>query len=62
MTIPIGAITDEFSLDPGVALDAMSKLGMTIAELRLIGNRNVIDPTTRSARFATRWRSEACAC
>ena len=43
MTIPIGAITDEFSLDPGVALDAMSKLGMTIAELRLIGNRNVID-------------------
>jgi sugar phosphate isomerase/epimerase len=43
MTIPIGAITDEFSLDPGVALDAMSKLGMTIAELRLIGDRNVID-------------------
>jgi L-ribulose-5-phosphate 3-epimerase len=43
MTIPIGAIPDEFSLDPGVALDAMSKLGMTIAELRLIGNRNVID-------------------
>ena len=43
MTIPIGAITDEFSLDPGVALDAMSKLGMTIAELRLVGNRNVID-------------------
>jgi L-ribulose-5-phosphate 3-epimerase len=43
MTIPIGAITDEFSLDPGVALDAMSQLGMTIAELRLIGNRNVID-------------------
>jgi L-ribulose-5-phosphate 3-epimerase len=43
MTIPIGAITDEFSLDPGVALDAMSKLGMTIAELRLIGSRNVID-------------------
>jgi L-ribulose-5-phosphate 3-epimerase len=43
MTIPIGAITDEFSLDPGVALDAMSKLGMTIAELRLIGNRNIID-------------------
>jgi L-ribulose-5-phosphate 3-epimerase len=43
MTIPIGAITDEFSLDIEVALDAMSKLGMTIAELRLIGNRNIID-------------------
>ena len=45
MTIPIGAITDEFSLDVEVALDAMSTLGMTIAELRLIGNRNVIDLT-----------------
>jgi L-ribulose-5-phosphate 3-epimerase len=43
MTIPIGAITDEFSLDIEVALDAMSQLGMTIAELRLIGNRNIID-------------------
>ena len=45
MTIPIGAITDEFSLDVEVALDAMSTLGMTIAELRLIGDRNVIDLT-----------------
>ena len=43
MTIPIGAITDEFSLDIEVALDAMSKLGMTIAELRLLGKRNIID-------------------
>lgn len=43
MTIPIGAITDEFSLDLEVALDAMSALGMTIAELRLIGDRNIID-------------------
>lgn len=43
MTIPIGAITDEFSLDVEVALDAMSTLGMTIAELRLIGDRNIID-------------------
>jgi sugar phosphate isomerase/epimerase len=43
MTIPIGAITDEFSLDIEVALDAMAKLGMTIAELRLIGDRNIID-------------------
>ena len=43
MTIPIGAITDEFSLDLDTALDAMSRLGMTIAELRLIGDRNIID-------------------
>lgn len=43
MTIPIGAITDEFSLDIEVALDAMAQLGMTIAELRLIGDRNIID-------------------
>ena len=43
MTIPIGAITDEFSLDIETALDAMSPLGMTIAELRLIDNRNIID-------------------
>lgn len=43
MTIPIGAITDEFSLDLEVALDAMASVGMTIAELRLIGDRNIID-------------------
>ena len=41
MTIPIGAITDEFSLDIEVALDAMAKLGMTIAELRLIGDHHL---------------------
>jgi L-ribulose-5-phosphate 3-epimerase len=50
MTIPIGAITDEFSLDIEVALDAMSKLGMTIAELRLIGNRNIIDLSDEEIR------------
>ena len=43
MAIPIGAITDEFSLDLDTALDAMSSVGMTIAELRLIGDRNIID-------------------
>ena len=43
MTIPIGAITDEFSLDFDIALDAMARVGMTGAELRLIGDRNVID-------------------
>ncbi len=50
MTIPIGAITDEFSLDIEVALDAMAKLGMTIAELRLIGNRNIIDLSDEEVR------------
>jgi L-ribulose-5-phosphate 3-epimerase len=50
MTIPIGAITDEFSLDIEVALDAMAKLGMTIAELRLIGERNIIDLTDGEVR------------
>jgi sugar phosphate isomerase/epimerase len=39
----IAAITDEFSLDLDVALDAMAKIGMTGAELRLIGDRNIID-------------------
>ena len=50
MTIPIGAITDEFSLDIEVALDAMAKLGMTIAELRLIGQRNIIDLSDEDVR------------
>lgn len=50
MTIPIGAITDEFSLDLEVALDAMSALGMTIAELRLIGDRNIIDLSDAEVR------------
>lgn len=50
MTIPIGAITDEFSLDIEVALDAMAKLGMTIAELRLIGERNIIDLSDEEVR------------
>ncbi len=40
---PIAAITDEFSLDFDIALDAMARVGMTGAELRLIGDRNVIE-------------------
>ena len=43
MSIPIAAITDEFSFDLDTALDAMAQVGMTGAELRLIGDRNVID-------------------
>jgi L-ribulose-5-phosphate 3-epimerase len=41
---PIAAITDEFATDDlEVALDAMAEIGMTGAELRVIGGRNIID-------------------
>lgn len=41
---PIAAITDEFSTDDlDVALDAMSEIGMTGAELRLVYGRNILD-------------------
>jgi L-ribulose-5-phosphate 3-epimerase len=43
MGIPTAAITDEFSFDLDIALDAMAGVGMTGAELRLIGDRNIID-------------------
>lgn len=43
MAIPIAAITDEFSFDLDTALEAMAQVGMTGAELRLIGDRNIID-------------------
>ena len=39
----IGAITDEFSQDIGVAAAAMRELGMKGAELRMIGGRNIMD-------------------
>lgn len=40
----IAAITDEFSPeDLDAALDGMAKVGMTGAELRLVGGRNMID-------------------
>ena len=45
MSIPIAAITDEFSFDLDTALDAMAQVGMTGAELRLIGDRNIVDFT-----------------
>jgi sugar phosphate isomerase/epimerase len=38
-----GAITDEFSPDLTVAADAMRKLGMKGAELRMIGGKNIMD-------------------
>jgi sugar phosphate isomerase/epimerase len=45
LAIPIAAITDEFSFDLDVALDAMASVGMTGAELRVIGGRNILDLT-----------------
>jgi sugar phosphate isomerase/epimerase len=37
------AITDEFSPDLAAALDGMAAVGMTGAELRVVGQRNMID-------------------
>jgi sugar phosphate isomerase/epimerase len=42
-SIATAAITDEFSPDLDVALDAMAPLGMTGAELRVISGRNILD-------------------
>jgi sugar phosphate isomerase/epimerase len=39
----IGAITDEFSPDLNLALDAMEKIGMTGAELRVVWGKNIMD-------------------
>jgi L-ribulose-5-phosphate 3-epimerase len=42
----IGAVTDEFSPDNlDRALGAMADLGMTFAELRVVGGKNIIDHT-----------------
>jgi len=43
--IPIAAITDEFSPDLDTALTAMQEIGMTAAELRVIGGKNILDLT-----------------
>ena len=44
----VGAITDEFSPDNlARALDAMSDLGMTFAELRVVNGKNIIDHSDR---------------
>jgi L-ribulose-5-phosphate 3-epimerase len=39
----IAAITDEFSPDPVLALEAMEKIGMTGAELRVLWGKNIMD-------------------
>lgn len=41
--IRLAAITDEFSPDIDVALDAMQSVGMTGVELRTSGGRNIVD-------------------
>ncbi len=43
--LPIAAITDEYSMDLNAALDAMQATGMTGAELRMIGGKNILDLT-----------------
>ena len=42
-SVRLAAITDEFSLDFAVALDAMQAAGVTGAELRLVDGRNVLE-------------------
>jgi sugar phosphate isomerase/epimerase len=39
----IAAITDEFSPDPEIALDAMAGIGMRGAELRVLWEKNILD-------------------
>ena len=43
--IPIAAITDEFSPDLAIALDAMANIGMTGAELRVLWGKNIMNLT-----------------
>jgi sugar phosphate isomerase/epimerase len=43
--MPLAAITDEFSPDLEKALDAMLSVGMTGAELRVIGGKNIVELT-----------------
>lgn len=48
----IAAITDEFSPDLGLALDAMERIGMTGAELRVLWGKNIMDLSTDELRRA----------
>ncbi len=43
--MPLAAITDEFSPDLETALDAMMSVGMSGAELRVIGGKNIVELT-----------------
>jgi L-ribulose-5-phosphate 3-epimerase len=46
-TLRLAAITDEFSSDLDVALDAMAAAGVSGVELRTIGGRNIVDLADR---------------
>lgn len=41
--LPLAAITDEFSVDLETAADAMARIGMTGAELRVLWGKNIMD-------------------
>jgi sugar phosphate isomerase/epimerase len=41
--IPIAAITDEFSPDIEITLEAMAEIGMKTAELRVVFGKNILD-------------------
>ncbi|MEO8026904.1 MAG: sugar phosphate isomerase/epimerase family protein [Bryobacteraceae bacterium] len=55
-TIPIAAVTDEFSANLPIALPAMAAIGMTGAELRVVnvgaGVKNVMDLTDDECKLA----------
>ncbi len=51
--LPIGAITDEFSPDLEIALNAMAAIGMTGAELRVVWGKNIMDLSDEEVRRAT---------
>lgn len=50
----LAAITDEFSPDLGVALDAMQAAGITGAELRIVNGHNIIEFTDEEAQGVRR--------
>ena len=45
LTLPIAAITDEYSPDLQTAAEAMARTGMTGAELRVLWGKNIMDLT-----------------
>lgn len=51
--LQLAAITDEFSPDPQIALDAMAGIGMTGAEFRVLWGKNVMDLTDDELKHAT---------
>lgn len=57
--LTIAAITDEFSPDLAIALIAMREIGMSVAELRVIGGKNILDLTEEELRRAKDQLDEA---